>query len=99
MKVSKKQSVIAGFAALLVLAAVAWFFPAATSQSTAANASIASRIETLSPDMFTGKTREAYQAAKDAPEVLEQLACYCGCAHANGHENNLFCFKDRHAAG
>jgi hypothetical protein len=51
---------------------------------------------------------EAYQAALDIPEYLEQIPCYCGCA-ANGHQNNLDCFIksrqgdkvewDQHAAG
>ena len=29
--------------------------------------------------MFTGKARAAYQAAKDIPEILAQLPCFCGC--------------------
>ncbi len=35
---------------------------------------------------------EAYQAALDIPEYLEQVPCYCGCGALDGHENNLDCF-------
>ena len=38
----------------------------------------------------------AYQAAKDIPEVLERLPCYCGCFTNAGHRNNLDCFRDDH---
>jgi hypothetical protein len=51
---------------------------------------------------------EAYQAALDIPDYLEQIPCYCGCA-VDGHQNNLDCFIksrqgdkvewDQHAAG
>ena len=54
---------------------------------------------TLSPDLFADPVaRDAYQAAKDVPEVLEQLPCYCGCMQHFGHKNNLFCFKDAHGS-
>ena len=55
--------------------------------------------QTLSPELFADPTaREAYQAAKDVPEVLEQLPCYCGCMQHFGHKNNLFCFMDEHGS-
>lgn len=52
---------------------------------------------------------EAYQAALDIPDYLEQIPCYCGCGELDGHKNNLDCFIksrqgdkvewDDHAAG
>jgi hypothetical protein len=54
---------------------------------------------TLRPEAFSGKIHEAYQAAADIPEVLSQVECFCGCMQEKGHTSNLFCFKDRHAAG
>jgi hypothetical protein len=55
------------------------------------------RPETLNPNTFADpEVRDAYQAAKDAPEVLEHLACYCGCFREANHRNNLDCFKDMH---
>lgn len=56
------------------------------------------QLQTLPPAMFTGKTRDAYQAAKDVPQVLEQIPCYCGCMQNNGHQHNLHCFMDGHGA-
>ena len=52
---------------------------------------------TLSPDRYTEpETKRAYQAAKDVPDVLEGVPCYCGCYANSGHRNNLDCFKDSH---
>lgn len=55
-------------------------------------------ISTLDPAQFTGKARAAYQAAKDIPEILVQLPCFCGCMDSKelGHKNNLYCFADSH---
>ncbi len=57
------------------------------------------RPKTLSPTLFTGKTAKAYQVAKDVPELIERMPCYCGCFRGNGHRNNLDCYVDRHAFG
>jgi hypothetical protein len=53
---------------------------------------------TLSPEKFPGKTREAYQAAKDIPRTLAQLPCYCHCDRGMGHKSLHSCFEDDHAA-
>lgn len=55
-------------------------------------------IATLSPDAYIGKAKLAYQAAKEIPEVLVQLPCFCGCMDGLGHKNNLYCFADTHGA-
>src|SRR5262245_57182486 len=34
---------------------------------------------TLSPEQFTGNKKLAYEGAKEIPEVLAQLPCYCHC--------------------
>jgi len=59
------------------------------------------RPTTLSPAAFASdpEIRAAYQAAKDVPEVLEHLSCYCGCFGNAGHRSNLDCFKDSHGTG
>ena len=54
--------------------------------------------KTLDPDLFRGKAGQAYQIAKEIPEVLAQMPCFCEC-EAYGHENLLDCFIDRHGAG
>jgi len=53
----------------------------------------------LSADLFQGRARAAYKAAAEMPEVLAQLACYCGCDKSRGHRNLLDCFVDDHGAG
>ena len=53
---------------------------------------------TLSPEIFTGNVRLAYQAAKDIPTVLAQLPCYCHCDMSQGHKSLHSCFEDEHGA-
>ena len=53
---------------------------------------------TLSPALFAGPVRHAYQIARDNPALLIQLHCYCGCDKREGHKNLLDCFRDKHAA-
>jgi len=53
-------------------------------------------VATLDPAQFSGQARIAYEAAREVPEVLAQLPCYCGCMSGFGHRNNLDCFHDNH---
>jgi Protein of unknown function with PCYCGC motif len=53
---------------------------------------------TLDPNLIKGKDREGYRIAKEIPEILAQLPCFCGC-EAFGHENLLDCFVDEHGVG
>ena len=53
-------------------------------------------ITTMDPALFVGRTRTAYEAAREVPEVLAQLPCYCGCMSGFGHRSNLDCFHDNH---
>jgi hypothetical protein len=54
--------------------------------------------QTLDPNLFKGKARQAYQVAREIPEILARMPCFCEC-EAFGHENLLDCFVDRHGAG
>jgi hypothetical protein len=54
--------------------------------------------KTLDPSLFKGKAKQAYQIAREIPQVLAQMPCFCEC-EAFGHENLLDCFIDRHGAG
>ena len=60
------------------------------------------RPVTLNPASFASDPNpeiyQAYKAAKDVPEVLEQMPCYCGCFATAGHRNNLDCYADNHGA-
>lgn len=96
-------------AALLVLAAAAatyYWRDNLFGQSTRERSAVFSlpatprnpRPATLPPDLFTGKIARAYQVAREIPEVIEQMPCYCGCYRTDNHQNNLDCYVDRHAS-
>ena len=53
--------------------------------------------ETLSPAYFTGKEAKAYAIAKEIPEILDSLYCYCDCEKHFGHKSLLTCYVDLHA--
>ena len=99
MKSTKKQNVWLTVAAILVLGVIAWVSLHSTSQPSEDVAQNSKSAEVMSPALFTdAKARAAYQVAKDIPEVLEKLPCFCGCMMNFGHKNNLFCFKDQHGS-
>ncbi len=54
--------------------------------------------DTLPPYYFTGDTAAAYKAAKDIPEVLDSLYCYCDCKKNMGHKSLLTCYVNKHGA-
>ena len=54
--------------------------------------------KTLDPTLIKGKDRQGYQVAKEIPEILAQLPCFCDC-EAIGHESLLDCFIDEHGVG
>jgi hypothetical protein len=76
--------------------------PAAPAMSSpAAAVSPAARRETrptLDPAQFVGKAAEAHKVAREIPDVLDQLYCYCGCDKHQGHKSLLSCYTDGHAA-
>ena len=51
---------------------------------------------TLSPELFTGNTRLAYRAAKEIPQTLAQLPCYCHCDRGHNHKSLYSCFESEH---
>ncbi|HKY28422.1 MAG TPA: CYCXC family (seleno)protein [Pyrinomonadaceae bacterium] len=51
---------------------------------------------TLSPELFTGNKRLAYQAAKEIPQTLAQLPCYCHCDRGHNHKSLHSCFESEH---
>jgi hypothetical protein len=100
LKSINKQNVILGIAATAIIAGIAWVSLRGTNEPADESALLSKAADVLSPTLFNDeKTRAAYQTAKDIPEVLEQLPCFCGCMTSFGHKNNLFCFKDQHGSG
>lgn len=55
------------------------------------------RRPTLEPALYTGKARRAHEVAREIPDVLDQLRCYCHC-EGIGHVSLLSCYTDGHAA-
>jgi len=55
--------------------------------------------KTLDPSLFTGSVKMAYQVAREIPETIAQLPCYCRCDKSMGHKSLYTCFEDDHAAG
>ena len=53
---------------------------------------------TLDPTQFTGKAALAYQVARESPEILDQLQCYCACRSQYGHVSLLSCYVDGHGS-
>ena len=54
----------------------------------------------LSPSLFVGMASEAYAAARQYPEVMDQVFCYCKCDEPpTYHKSLLSCFTDRHGEG
>lgn len=53
---------------------------------------------TLSPALFIGRIAKAYRVAREIPQVLDKIYCYCDCALNFDHKSNLTCFVDGHGA-
>lgn len=51
---------------------------------------------TMAPEYFTGETAQAYRVAREIPEVLDSLHCYCDCKKNHGHKSLLTCFVTTH---
>lgn len=85
---------VVGGAVLMV--GIVWFTMKSTTQTAQLNKTPAVLVATLAPDSFVGKAKAAYQAAKEIPEILAQLPCFCGCMENLGHKSNLDCFADDH---
>src|SRR5437016_10846687 len=96
---TKRRAVWLALGLAGVLGLIAWVFIGGGGQQLTASG--AKLVHTMDPNYFSKdpKARAAYEVAKDMPEVLAELPCFCGCMTALGHESNLFCFKDEHGSG
>jgi hypothetical protein len=82
--------------AVIIAAGIIWYAVKEPTQTAQREVLPKPNITTLDPAQFFGRTRTAYEAAKEIPEVLAQLPCYCGCMTGAGHRSNLDCFHDAH---
>jgi hypothetical protein len=53
---------------------------------------------TLDPQQFFGKARRAYEVAREIPETLAQLPCYCYCDQGMGHKSLHSCYESDHSS-
>ncbi len=53
-------------------------------------------VVTLDPGLYKVPAHEAYRVAREHPELLAQMHCYCGCDRLHGHNSLLDCFRDTH---
>jgi len=95
MTKSRKKGLLIASGALAVLA-IAYFGAAAIRAHGGGAGGAYRNVVTLDPAMFTGPVHDAYVAAREHPELLAQLHCYCGCDRLHGHNNLLDCFRDNH---
>ena len=52
---------------------------------------------TLSPALFIGKAARTYKIARENPELIDSIYCYCNCKMNFAHKSLLTCFVDKHA--
>jgi hypothetical protein len=81
-------------------AAGAWlaFRPAAPGVAAPPSGERRETRPTLDPDRFVGNARLAHRVAREIPDVLDALYCYCHCDRSLGHRSLLSCYTDGHAA-
>ena len=53
---------------------------------------------TLPPERFFGRARTAYQVAKEIPQTLAELPCYCYCDESFGHKSLHSCYETDHSS-
>ncbi|MEK6599355.1 MAG: CYCXC family (seleno)protein [Deltaproteobacteria bacterium] len=53
---------------------------------------------TMSPALFVGRASAAYAVAREIPEVLDHIHCYCECKKHHNHKSLLTCYVTKHGA-
>jgi Protein of unknown function with PCYCGC motif len=97
MNKSRKNGLLIASGAVMVLAAIYFGVGAWRGSRDPGTASGAwHNVATLDPVLYTGPAHEAYRVAREHPDLLAQLHCYCGCDRVHGHTNLLDCFRDTH---
>ena len=102
-QVSRRNTMLYGFAGLMLLLAGAILFARTNSASAhehPAPRAEAEQIRTESPDRYGDypEAKEVYKLAAHVKSTLDGLFCYCYCK-GGGHYSLLDCFKDDHGAG
>lgn len=96
-----KRFLPAGYALLIFVAVMSLASCSQGSKNDTRNAASLRGGETrptLAPGQYAGETAMAYAAAREIPEIIDSLYCYCDCEKHFGHKSLLTCFVDEHAA-
>src|SRR5262249_16379493 len=101
-----RLTVLAAVVLILITAAVTWRLtsrsdaPAPVVKSaTAAPPWVRGETRpTLDPARVVGKAALAHRVARETPDTLDRLYCYCECDKPSGHKSLLSCYTDGHAA-
>ncbi len=101
LELKRKFGVVSGVRALFVLLAaitlVSCTQGAKSGSRDAASLRGGETRATLSPANYTGDTARAYEAAREIPEIIDSLYCYCDCKKHFDHKSLLTCYVDEHA--
>lgn len=89
---------IAGIVSIVLIVSVALGYLLSGPSETGPKALGGETRQTMSPTRFIGKTAAAYKAAREIPQVLDKIYCYCHCQENFGHKSLLTCFVDRHGS-
>ncbi|MBI5902606.1 MAG: hypothetical protein HZB84_03860 [Deltaproteobacteria bacterium] len=95
--IARRQTIVFTFIALSVFFLLTSCKGSKTEVKNAAGLRGGETRMTLSPIEFTGATAHAYEIAREIPEVLDSLHCYCECKKNFGHKSLLTCYVDEHA--
>lgn len=93
--------IVAGIALVTVILAISGRIPLGKEEKS--RSFLITEKETrpvVDPSLFTGMTRAAYAAAKQYPDAMNEVFCYCYCDQPPfNHKSLLSCFVDDHGAG
>lgn len=87
------------FPALLLISWSAFFSTTGTQAGPAVQAPVkeaSERREVLDPGQYAGQVKAGYEAARQIPDIVDKLFCYCGCDLTDCHGSLLDCFTSDH---
>lgn len=87
-----------GVAALAAVAGGFWFTQPTAQPVAPATGALVETRPVLTPALFSGKAKLAYQYAAEIPKVIDSQFCYCYCKRNNNHKTLLTCFTTMHGS-
>jgi hypothetical protein len=97
---SKRYTLPAVFG-VVVLAIVAggfWYNQPPVQPVAPATGTLVETRPVLTPALFSGKAKLAYQYAAEIPKIIDSQFCYCYCKRNHNHKTLLTCFTTMHGS-